>query len=237
MISKKVMLVIVLGPVLWVVVAGFAFVAMQFTPRTTCAQTEDEQDFDLVVEYIAADQTDTLVTTNLEVRVSGEDYHSLLAIDGEEGKEEYLVKDGRHYLKRVGGEWEHRDDPVSGLGFIWYMIDSRPHYMQLPSEHILCPIEGEDFRAQKFWFDETIPGAVYSWEHDWESYPWLDPIAAAELTDIRARWEYWPNMEGHIYKSRQILEPVGGEEWERVEITTDISEVGVPNVITAPVVQ
>ena len=212
----------------------FSGLALLNIPRATCTQTEDEQDFDLVIEHIAADQTETLVTTNFEVRVSGEDYHALIDRDGSEGVEEYMVKDGVHYEKRMGGEWTNKEEPVAGLGFIWYMIDSRPHYMQFPSVHILCPIEGEDFRAEKFWFDETIPGPVYSGGSDWESNPWIAPAFAAELPDIKARWEYWPNMDGHLYKSVQFFDVIGGER--KTKITTNISDLGVPNVITAPVV-
>ena len=225
---------IILG--IWAVTGVLAWLALQNIPRATCAQTEDEQDFDLVVEYIAANQTDTLVTTNFEVRVSGEDYHSLIDRDGAEGVEEYMVKDGVHYEKRVDGEWTIKEEPASGLDFIWYLIDSRPRYTDVTSEHILCPIEGEDFKVQKFWFDETIPGPVYSGGSDWESNPWIAPAFAAELPDIKARWEYWPSMDGHLYNSAQFFDVIGGEDWEKVEIAAEISEVGVPNVITAPTI-
>ena len=204
---------------------------------TTCTQTEDEQDFDLVVEHIAAAGGEGEVRpTMFDVRVSGEDFHMIIGPDAVGAVGEYMVKDGVHYGKKVGGEWEINEEPEEPLDrmgeFIWELIDSRPNYMQFPSEHILCPIEGEDFRVTKIWFDEVIPGPVYVWGHDWES---VAPAYAEELPDIKARWEYWPTMDGHLHKSVQFFDVIGGER--KTKITTNISDLGVPNVITAPVVQ
>ena len=220
---------------IWAFTGVAAWLALQNIPRTTCEQTEDEQDYDLLITHVAPEYGEPpLITTNMDVRVSGEDFHAIITTEDKEVTVENIVKDGEHFEKRAGGEWERKEEAFADIGFIWYLIDSRPYYTQIPSEHVLCAVEGEDFRITKMWFTAAL-GPKFAWGNDWESNPWIAPAYATELPDTEARWEYWPTIKGHMYQSRQIFNAVGGEDWEVIEITTEISEVGVPNVITAPV--
>ena len=229
------MTALILG--IWAFAGVFAWIAIQNIPRTTCEQTEDEQDYDLFITHVATEGSfPPLITSNLDVRVSGEDFHAIITREGADEGEEHIAKEGEHYEKKVGEDWKRIEQTPTNIGFIWYLIDSRPYYTQMPSEHVLCPVEGEDFRINKMSFGETL-GPEFSWGHDWENNPWIDPAHAAAVPDTEARWEYWPTIDGHIYKSFQSFKTVGGEDWERMEITTEVSNVGEPNVITAPLVQ
>ena len=222
---------LVLG--IWAFAGVFAWLAVQNIPRTTCDPAEVSHDYDLVITHVATDGGDPpLRTTEMAISVSGEDFHMVLYPDDEERKEEYIVEDGEHYQKRPGEEWKSREPGQINIGFIWWLIDNRPYYLGLPSEHVLCAIEGENFRLGPLRFEETL-GPDYVLGPDRQSYDFIDPAFAAEVPATEASWRYWSAIKGHIYRSHQLF-VWGDEEWEMVEITTDIHNVGDPNMITAP---
>ncbi len=218
---------------IWAFAGVFAWLAWLNIPRTTCDPAEVSNDYELVVTHVATDGGDPpLRTAEMAIRVSGEDFHVVFYPDDEERKEEYIVQDGEHYQQRPGEGWRSREPGPINIGFIRWLIDNRPDYLGLPSEHVLCAIEGEDFKLGPLRFEETL-GSEYVWGFDWQSDDYIAPAVADEVPATEASWRYWSTMDGHIYRSHQLF-VWGDEEWERVEVTTDIYNVGEPNAITAP---
>ena len=218
---------------IWAFAGVFAWLAVLNIPRATCDPTGVSHDYDLVVTHVGADGGDaSLRTVEMAIRVSGEDFHMVIYPDDEEREEEYVARDGEHYQKRPGEEWKSREPGPTNIGFIWWLMDNRSYYLGLPSEHVLCAIEGENFRLGPLQFEKTL-GPESVWGSDWQSYDFIAPAVAVEVPTTEASWRYWSTIKGHIYRSHQEFK-WGDEEWERVEITTDIYDVGDPNVITAP---
>ena len=176
----------------------------------TCQQTEEEHDFDLAVTQVGPVRGELPNKTfKYKVEVSGEDFHM---VGSEEGKEfgEHIAKDGVHYERDPGDSWEQVEEGIIGIGYVYGLIDSRPAYTEIPSEYILCAREGGD---------ATVVGKSTERE----------VVSGLDIT-----WNYWSSGRGHLYKSHQVVSLVDGEDWEKTEITTEISGVGEPNTITAP---
>ena len=223
--------------VLWGLIALIAYIVIQNIPRATCNPSETSHDYDVSIVHIASygDQP-PLKRAEMDVRVSGEDFHAVFYPEDKERREEYIVIGDDHYQKKPGDVWKVKEEPRTiNIGLIWWMIDNRPYYMGFNSDHILCPVEGEDFRLVQMRFEETL-GPEYVWGPDWRSRDYIDPAFAAEVPPTKATWVYWPTNKGYIYQSHQLF-VWGEEEWERTETTASVSGVGDPNVITAPTLE
>ena len=166
-----------------------------------------------------------------EIKVSGEDIHMISNRHGG-GVREHIVKDGVFYTKPPGGTWEYPPSDGYGIDYIYSLINTRPSYAKETSAHILCDREGADKARIGHYVEEMIVGP----EHIIGNLQ-LPPEQIAEIPDTQITWEYWIGEDGKIQKSRQRYATIGREDWRVRETTAEISGVGEPNVITAPVVQ
>ena len=204
-------------------------------PLVTCDPENMPRDFDAQVSYVLhSEEVPIPVEVNWDIRFSGDDLHMLLSSSFAPYGEsvESIVKDGKVYERQLlDGKWRLEYESTQELTtseLATQLIDSRPANTGIPSEHVLCPIEGEEFRLVKIRIQEDLGSD--------------SPAAALMRTDVKATWEYMTTIEGRIYWSRQIYEATdelpdeSPDKISKVEITTDITDVDEPNVIVEPLV-
>ncbi|MCE2463950.1 MAG: hypothetical protein J4F46_08615 [Dehalococcoidia bacterium] len=182
---------------------------------TTCVQTEGQHDFDLA-STVDTHEAGEAVTLHIEAKVSGDDFH---LVGWEKWKKdqttEYIGKDGEHYMREPWGSWRRVEHTALTIPSIDDLIDMRPAYTNTPSEYILCADEGEN---------ATFVGKTLR-----------NDVRTIGDHVLEAHWEYWSNEDGHLYQSVQTFKAIEGLS-KGSKIATEISNVGEPNVITAPVV-
>lgn len=199
---------------------------------TTCTQTEAENHYDVkatktVLEYGKLSP----VAWDFDITVSDRDIHISLTFRDTNQTREHVVKDGVYYTKYPNGVWEPPWSHLYGLGYVHSLINTRPFWQQDSFEHILCDRVGRNKAKIGHYIERMAMGTEYITGPNNEAG--LSPEQIAELPDVNATWEYWIGRDGKIEKVKQTIVIAGGEGWE--ETYAEISGVGEPNVIVAPV--
>ena len=114
------------------------------------------------------------------------------------------------------------------------LVNTRPMFMWEASEHILCDREGKNKAKTGHYQEKMSMGPEYSVGFNNELG--LSPEELAEIPDTQLTWEFWVGSDSKIEKSKQTYSSATDpEDWRVRETTAEISGVGEPNVIVAPV--
>ena len=203
---------------------------------TTCTQTADEHNFDVKATVTGPDWgRPPLVTWDLDIKVSGKDIHISSTNQDTNKTREHIVKDGTFYTKFPNGTWEPPQSELYGLGYVYTLINLRPYWQQDSSQYILCDREGPNKARIGHYKERKVIGPEYIVGPNNEAA--LSPEELADIPNTNATWEYWISSDGKIAKVKQTFAIVDGEDWEMRETYAEISGVGEPNTITAPMVQ
>ena len=124
------------------------------------------------------------------------------------------------------------------IPLLYTLINTKPYYTQTPQDYILCVEEGPNAaRVGQFTITKTLGYEFFVGFHPDKVFEdWTD-ASSASYPDTQATWEYWTGSDGKITKTKQTFVVDGGDAWDRMDIETTISDIGVENVITAPTVQ
>ena len=212
-------------------------VSAQQVQYTTCEMTLADQDFDLRSTRKAPIMSDEFLTTHtIEARVSNYDYH-LNFTQGSDTMEVMKVGD-EAYVKAPGGSWERAGNRmILDLYYLYSLINTKPYYTQTEQDYILCVEEGTNAaRIGQFKITKTLGAEFFVGFQPEKTFTDWSAAGAAAYPSTQATWEYWTGSDGKITKSKQTFVVSGGDTWDRMDIETTISNVGVENVITAPTV-
>ena len=205
---------------------------------TACERTA-ETDFDFVTT-IHGNQNlgidDELVTITYDAQVSGEDFY--LAISDGERAQEVMMVDGAVYYKDPGGAWTLAESQSKmDITTMLSGYEGQPPSVEVESDNPLCPEIGPVARVG----EETV--SEVSADH----YRLTDTGVGApdgptgqvdENTYITKgldiTWDYWLNEDGQILKIQEVITLTGDTDAGQVEVTTEVSGIGDPNVITVP---
>ncbi len=182
-----------------------------------------------------------------DVRVSGEDFHSIvrgLSEDGEvEGESETFVVGGSFYQRSDGGEWSQEmrgliGDPVrfSRRSLAGLVGLTTPSYAsEFQSDVFFCAYVGPDAVMVG---EETVDGVTATRyqlvQLAWAADPPRDDGGTAD-PGLDRTWDYWVDENGLLLQTRQEMRLTGNHDAGEIIIETRISGVGEPNVITAPI--
>ena len=149
----------------------------------------------------------------------------MYVIDGDY-RQEVISVDGIVYHRAPGEQWKLGDPQPKRKMNIAHMLSGgvgAAPTVKVKSDNPLCPEIGPVARV-----DEEMVNEIGT-----DHYRLTEIGADDGLLDIT--WDYWVNDDGQLLKTQQLITLTGNTEAGQVAITTEISGVGEPNTITAPI--
>ena len=234
-----------LGLTLWFVFAGDKPQLSAQELLVNACERSAETDFDLLMTIHGNENfEDKIVTITYDVQVSGdsgtmykEDIY-MIVTSGERSQEVIYVDEVMYY-KDPGGVWILAD-PQSRMTVAGMLRGYESPLMEVQSANPLCPeigpvaTVGEETVAtvgeHHYRLTATGVGAPDGPTGQVGENTYISP--GQDMT-----WDYWLNEDGQLLKMQQVITLTGNTDAGQLMITTEISGVGEPNEITAPVVQ
>ena len=219
------------GVTWWLVTRDSSGIGTQTVAKDACDKTNTQEPFDFR----------TVVTTPYQeatynARVSGEDFHLTATMKSGHVVEAIRV-DGRGYSRENGGEWGTENLPsISVLhGLIHHIRGGNVVCPQLrPEAKVGDEVLGATSTARFRFSQSSVIGPVGVLDTG-------SPPVAVASGDVVAKsiYELWVDSTGRLLQTKIVATFKAGDnqpEENRGEMTSIISGVGEPNVITAPVI-
>ena len=208
----------------------------QAVVRNACDQVEGSGSFDIRATVTAPtwghDPTGTGEETwELNVRVSGEDFHMTATMNAN-ATLEVIGLDGVTYGREPGGEWKTQD--IIQLPYVHSLLG-----FNKSEGSVICPELGPVARVR-----EGMLGSVPTRRFRLTEATSLGPFANVDVASssnsgykVDQTWDFWVDPSGQLVQTKVVMVgPTVDDQSEpsRAEFLSVISGVGEPNVIVAP---